>query len=307
MVGLFKIFDSHLHFYSHSFFRFLITQKPARTDRATELKKIAAKGRIEIPGGDPLLLAKRWIDIIDKWKIEKTVLIASIPGDEDSVLKAVNAYPQRFSPFFAIEPNSNLMLENAAKRLKEQKFRGILLYPALYQINVQDPWLEPLYELANSEKAIIITQFGSLRLKAREYAGIDNIYSEEYSNPQDLIPVAKKYSDISFIVPSFGAGRFHEVLEAGQQCSNIFVDTSGSNMWLHDHPEKLDLKQVFSKTLSVFGAERIIFGSDSGFLPRGYRYDILDNQIKTLQEMRIQTGDMKKIFYDNLEGLIGKN
>lgn len=307
MVGLFKIFDSHVHFYSHSFFRFLITQKSERTDRATELKKIATKGKIEIPGEDPLLLAKRWIDIIDKWKIERLVLIASIPGDEDSVLKAVTAYPQRFTPFFTIEPNSNLMLENATARLKEQKFRGILLYPALYQINVQDLWLEPLYELANSERAIIVTQFGSLPLKAREYAGIDNIYSEEYSNPQDLIPVAKKYPDISFIIPSFGAGRFLEVLEAGKECSNLFVNTSGSNLWLQDNPEKLDLRQVFSKTLNVFGADRIVFGSDSGFLPRGYRYDILDNQIKTLQEMRIQTCDLKKIFYDNLEGLIAKN
>ena len=39
-------------------------------------------------------------------------------------------------------------------------------------------------------------------------------------------------------------------------------------------------------------------------MPRGYRYDILDNQIKLVQEMRIPTPDAKKIFYENMASLI---
>ncbi|MBF8248601.1 MAG: Amidohydro-rel domain-containing protein, partial [Bacteroidetes bacterium] len=37
---------------------------------------------------------------------------------------------------------------------------------------------------------------------------------------------------------------------------------------------------------------------------RGYRWDILDNQLKLLQEMRIHVPDIKKIFFENLAGLI---
>ncbi|HEY4611883.1 MAG TPA: amidohydrolase family protein, partial [Bacteroidota bacterium] len=95
-----------------------------------------------------------------------------------------------------------------------------------------------------------------------------------------------------------------EVLQLGKECPNVYVDTAGSNSWMADHASKPDLKTVFKKALDVFGAGRILFGSDSGMFPRGYRYDIVDNQLKLSQEMRIPTPDIKKIFYDNMAGLI---
>ena len=39
-------------------------------------------------------------------------------------------------------------------------------------------------------------------------------------------------------------------------------------------------------------------------LPRGYRYDIVDNQLKLIQEMRVPMADIKKIFYENAAGLV---
>lgn len=304
MIGLFKIFDAHVHFYSNSYFRFLVKQKPNRLDINAELKNLAARGHIEIPGEDPIQLAKRWIDIIDKWKIERLVLFGSMPGDEDSVVKAVQAFPTRFTGFFTVDPNSNVLMENAEKRLKQDKLRGILLYPSLYQISVNDTWLDPLYALVQDCRAIVFSQFGKLTMKPREYAGIPMIVNEEYSNPKDLIPVARKYAGIRFIVPHFGAGKFEETLELGKACPNVYVDTAGSNSWMTEHASKPDLRKVLQMTMEVFGAGRILFGSDSGMLPRGYRYDIVDNQTKLAQEMRIPLPEAKKIFYENLASLV---
>jgi predicted TIM-barrel fold metal-dependent hydrolase len=304
MIGLFKIFDAHLHFYSNSFFRFLVKQKPNRLDINTELKNIATKGHIEIPGEDPVQLAKRWIDIIDKWKIERTVLIGSMPGDEDSVVNAVKAFPNRFTGFFTIDPNSNVLMENAEKRLKQDGLRGFFLYPSLFHISVNDEWLYPLYNLAQECKAIVYVQFGKLIIRPRDYAGIPTVINEQFANPKDLIPVAKKFPNIKFIIPNFGAGMMAETLEVGKECPNVYVDTAGSNSWMAEHPEKPDLRQVFQKFLQVFGASRLVFGSDSGMLPRGYRYDIIDNQLKLTQEMRIPIADLKKIFYENFATLV---
>lgn len=304
MIGLFKIFDSHVHFYSNAYFRFLVRQKTNRLDIGTELKNLATKGRIEIPGDDPTLLAKRWIEIIDKWKIERVALFSSIPGDEDSVVKAVQAFPTRFTGIFTIDPNSNLLMSNAEKRLKQDKLRGILLCPSLYHISVGDPWLDPLYKLCQETKALIFTQFGKVTIKPRDYAGMQSFVNDEYSNPKDLIPVAKKYTAIKFIIPHFGGGRLDETLEVGKECPNVYVDSSGSNSWIADHPAKPDLRTVFQKTLAAFGASRVLFGSASGMFPRGYRYDIVDNQTKLIQEMRIPLGDGKKIFYENMAALI---
>lgn len=304
MIGLFKIFDAHVHFYSNSFFRFLVKQKPNRADINTELRNIAAKGHIEIPGEDPIQLAKRWIEFIDKWKIERLVLIGSMPGDEESIVKAVRAFPTRFTGFFTIDPNSNVLMENAEKRFKEDKMRGLFLYPSLYQISVNDEWLYPMYNLAQESRAVVYVQFGKLLIRPRDFAGIPTVVNETFADPKDLIPVAKKFPKLRFVIPNFGAGRFGETLEAGKQCPNIYVDTAGSNSWMEEHPDKPDLRRVMQKALEVFGPGRVLFGSDSGMMPRGYRYDVLDNQLKLLQEMRIPTPDIKKIFYDNLAGLI---
>jgi len=303
MIGLFKIFDVHVHFYSNSYFRFLVRQKTNRLDINTELKNLSAKGRIEIPGEDPVLLAKRWIEVIDKWKIERMSLISSIPGDEDAVVKAVQAYPTRFTGFFAVDPNSNILMSNAQKRLKEDKLRGIFLYPSLYHISVADPWLDPLFKLCEETNAVVFTQFGRLAIRPRDFVGIPTTPNEEFAGPKDLIPVAKKYPGIRFVIPNFGAGRFDETLLVGKLCPNVYVDTAGSNSRMNEHPSKPDLRSVFQKALEVFGASRILFGSDSGLFPRGYRYDIVDNQTKLAQEMRLQLADAKKIFYENAASL----
>lgn len=304
MIGLFRIFDAHVHFYSNAFFRFLAKQKPNRADINTELRNIATKGHIEIPGEDPVQLAKRWIDAIDKWKIERLILIGSMPGDEDSVVKAVQAFPKRFTGFFTVDPNSNVLMENAEKRLKQDRMRGIFLYPSLYQINVADEWLYPLYNLVQEVKGIVFVQFGKLLIRPREYAGVPTVTNDAFANPTSLIPVAKKFPNVKWVIPNFGAGKFAEVLQVGKECPNVYVDTAGSNSWMTDHPEKPDLRRVMQKSLEVFGPGRILFGSDSGMMPRGYRYDILDNQLKLVQEMRVATPEAKKIFYDNLAGLI---
>jgi predicted TIM-barrel fold metal-dependent hydrolase len=304
MIGLFKIFDAHVHFYSNSFFKFLVKQKPNRVDINTELRNLAAKGHIEIPGEDPTQLAKRWIDIIDKWKLERLMLFGSMPGDEDSVVKAVQAYPSRFAGMFTIDPNSSVLMENATKRLKDDKLRGILLYPSLYQISVNDEWLYPLYNLVQECKGIVFTNFGKLVIRARDYAGIPTITNDDFANPKDLIPVAKKFPGIKFIIPNFGAGKFAETLEVGKECQNVYVDTAGSNSWTADHPEKPEMRRVFQRFIEVFTSNRILFGSDSGMLPRGYRYDIVDNQLKLIQEMRIPMADIKKIFFENMATLV---
>jgi predicted TIM-barrel fold metal-dependent hydrolase len=304
MIGLYKIFDAHVHFYSNAFFKYSVRQKLNRADINSELRNLAAKGHIEIPGEDPVQLAKRWIDIIDKWKLERLMLFSSIPGDEDSVIKSVQAFPNRFSGMFMIDPNSNLLMENVTKCLKEDKLRGVLLYPSLYQINVNDEWLYPLYNLLQECKALVFVHFGKLVMRQREYAGIPTVVNDQFSNPRDLLPVAQRFPDIRFIIPNFGAGRFEETLALGKQCQNVYVDTAGSNSWMQEHPTKPEMRTVFQKFLEVYTSNRILFGSDSGMLPRGYRYDIVDHQLKLVQEMRIPMPDIKKIFFENMAGLV---
>ena len=79
------------------------------------------------------------------------------------------------------------------------------------------------------------------------------------------------------IVPHFGAGFFREALMAADQCPTIHLDTSSSNSWMKFHPG-LTLEAVFRQALAVAGAERLLFGTDSSFFPRGWQQPIYEAQ-----------------------------
>ncbi|MFI5340558.1 MAG: amidohydrolase family protein, partial [Candidatus Methylomirabilales bacterium] len=60
------------------------------------------------------------------------------------------------------------------------------------------------------------------------------------------------------------------------------------------------LADVFRAALRVFGAERILFGTDSTFLPRGWRRDIFDAQMQVLKALEVTTQQARLIFGGNL-------
>jgi predicted TIM-barrel fold metal-dependent hydrolase len=150
-----------------------------------------------------------------------------------------------------------------------------------------------------------LTHFGILKIPIREAIGIKDQIDGTYSNPTDLHRVAVRHPDVNFIIPHFGAGYLREVLMLGSQCKNVYIDTSSSNSWIRVLPYNIDLKTVFAKVIDVFGVDRIIFGTDSGVFPRGYRIDILNQQIEILQELGLSDDEIQKILAGNLKKLLG--
>jgi hypothetical protein len=47
-----------------------------------------------------------------------------------------------------------------------------------------------------------------------------------------------------------------------------------------------------------------LFSNSLNGRSRRYRYDIVDNQLRLSQEMRIPTADIKKIFFENMVGQV---
>jgi predicted TIM-barrel fold metal-dependent hydrolase len=70
-------------------------------------------------------------------------------------------------------------------------------------------------------------------------------------------------------------------------------------------PIPLDLLDVFRAALRVFGPERVLFGTDSTFLPRGWRRDIFEAQIKLLAVLGVAAEDVRKILGGNLKRIVG--
>ena len=123
-----------------------------------------------------------------------------------------------------------------------------------------------------------------------------------YSNPLDLGKLAAEFPAARFIIPHFGAGLLREALLLADLYSNVYLDTSSSNKWMNY--EGLDLATVFRRALAVVGHERLLFGSDSSFFPRGWVADVFTAQSEALQTVGVTDAQAAAIFGGNLRRLL---
>ena len=78
----------------------------------------------------------------------------------------------------------------------------------------------------------------------------------------------------------------------------MLFDTSSSNGWIKYQPG-LTLSAVFRQALAVVGPDRLLFGSDSSFFPRGWVKDVYEQQTAALEEIGATEEVKEKVFAGN--------
>jgi len=300
------VFDAHAHFFSHRFFQGLI--EPIR-DRFGNTDDVAydTMGEflgLELPKPDPKELAARWVQEMDRHGVERTVLIASALGDEESVAAAVHAHPKRFTGYFMLDPTKPDAAARARRGLGVLGLRGLALFPAMHHFSAADERLTPVYRAAADVGAMVFVHFGLLRVAIRERLGLPSPFDLRYSNPIDLHPVAVRFPELHFQIPHFGCGFYREILMLGELCPNVFLDTSSSNAWAKVMPNPLTLRGVFERSLQVYGPKRLLFGTDSTAFPRGWRADIFDEQTRVMKDLGLSRDDAAAVLGGNLSRLL---
>ncbi len=298
-----EIFDSHTHFFSYAFFKALVAQKDPRAEVASVLGGLAQKTGIEIPDQDIKLHTKKWLAEMDQHQIKNMVTFASLPQEMETVAEAVQSAGGRLVGFTLVNP---LLPEakNFVKYAAGQGFRGILLFPVMHGYHIYDERLEPIFRVVQEEQMAVLVHFGLLQVKLRDLLGLPRPYDLRYGNPLDLQSVANRFPKVNLIIPHFGCGFFRETLMLGSQCENVVVDTSSSNNWLETQPERLTLADIFLRVLNVFGAQRILFGTDSGTFPRGWRKDIFEEQQRAMREAGLSEEDQRFILAGNIKRIL---
>src|SRR3984893_8034495 len=99
--GPLLVADAHVHFFSHRFFELLAAQKPGLTVEAMQTQL-----EWKLPPAEPPILAASWAGDPDRHGVDRAALIASLPGDQNSVSAAVNAHPDRFFAWAMVNPRS---------------------------------------------------------------------------------------------------------------------------------------------------------------------------------------------------------
>ncbi len=289
--GALDVADAHLHFFSHRFFTALAAQKPGLT-----LDAIASQVGFSLPPEDPAGLATIWAHELDRHQVARASLIASIPGDENSVLRAVEAHPDRF--FAAAMTNP--------REWKPAAVDIVCLFPAMHRYSIQDPIVTPVFEWAAANRKAIFVHCGVLSVGIRGKLGLESRFDMRFSNPIDLHAVALQCPTVPVIVPHFGAGYFREALMLADLCPNVHLDTSSSNQWMRYQESHLDLRQVFRRALDVVGPKRLLFGSDSALIPPGWKHHVFEDQAKALYELGVSHADARLIFGENLLRILAR-
>lgn len=292
--GNLPVNDAHVHFFSHSFYAGLARQKKAESAEA-----LAPLLGWEIPLRDPIDLARRWVEELNQRGVGRTSLIASIPGDEDSVSAAVSLYPDRFFGYFMLDPVQPDALDRTKAAAANKNLHCMCLFPAMHTYSIADKRLVPILEIASDYRLGVFVHCGAISVGVRKKLGLPSQFNMRFSNPLDLHAVALHFPKIRFVVPHFGAGLFREALMVADLCSNVYLDTSSSNRWMLY--EGLDLRSVFRRFIDLLGTERLLFGTDSSFFPRGWHASILDQQMTALYELGLNQQQAERILRFNLE------
>jgi predicted TIM-barrel fold metal-dependent hydrolase len=295
-----RINDAHCHFFSRAFFSALGRQLK---DADSEAPHKTALDRLgwEAPG-TPEALADRWAAELNAAGVARAALIASVPDDGESVMTAVARHPSRFVGFFMVDPRDQAAVVAAGRGL-DSGLRAICLFPAMHRYALHDPIVTKILEVAAVHPGTaVFVHCGALSVGARTRLGLRNAFELRFGNPLDLHATAAAFPGVPIVIPHFGAGMFREALMLADLCPNVHFDTSSSNRWIRYHPG-LTLAAVFRRAIAVLGPERLLFGSDSSWFPRGWVRDPFEQQSAALAEINAG-GDMRAmILHANFDRL----
>ncbi|HLU48848.1 MAG TPA: amidohydrolase family protein [Planctomycetota bacterium] len=305
-----RIFDAHTHFFSLGFFGAILASRAGERRSPTEftredLSHVLRPLGVEVPPIKPEALGDRWRDELDHHGVERTVLIASVPSDWPSVARAVRHLPDRFTGLAMVNPCARDAVSATAEALDEGGLRGVCLFPAMHRYRLSDDAARRVVEVAATRGALVFCHFGLLRVPIREKLGLYDAIDIGLANPLDLASLAADFPRVTFQIPHFGCGFLRETLLLGAQYPNVVIDTASSNSWIRLLPERLDLTRVIELALEAFGPERVLWGSDSSILPRGFRADLLASQLEAFRAAGASEEDLRLVFGGNARRIYG--
>ncbi len=318
------ICDAHVHFFSPGFFTGLGASPDAVRDIGWDAPESVDA------------LAAQWVAELDRHGVDQAALIASLPGDADSVARALSLHPSRFVGFFMLDPTRDDAIAYATRAL-DAGLRTICLFPAMHRYALHDERVTRVFDLASSYEAAkppsptsadlsavalakaegtspmspersrraspsIFAHCGVLSVGVRQKLGLPSPFDIRFGNPLDLHGVALRFPTVPILIPHFGAGLLREALMVASLCPNVVLDTSSSNSWIKQTPG-LTLEQVFRAALDVVGPDRLLFGTDSSFFPRGWNKDVYVQQKAVLDGLGVSAVDRDRIFAGNFKRL----
>ncbi|MCL4425895.1 MAG: amidohydrolase family protein [Firmicutes bacterium] len=239
--------------------------------------------------------AARWAQEVIANGLYQVVFVTG--GGNRHLADLIKPYSDKFIGFAHHDPEKPDALERIREAVDQLGLKGYKMFGPLIKGSFDDPSWEPLWEFLAERRLPVLIHFGILG------GGGGKVYHHNMS-PLVIHNVARHYPEIPFVIPHFGAGYWQELLHLAWSAPNIYIDTSGSNQWMRWMPYPLDLESLFRKASETVGPERIIFGSDSSWFPRGFARRYLQDQLRVCRWLNMKEEDVRAIFGGNARRLL---
>ncbi|MCI0713130.1 MAG: amidohydrolase family protein [Chloroflexi bacterium] len=239
--------------------------------------------------------AQRWADEIEKYGLRAVVFVTG--GGNDHLASIVAKYPNQFIGFAHHYPFADTAADELKRAVTELGLRGYKLLAPNLDRPIEDEVAYPVWEMCAELDIPVLIHFGI-------QGGGGGIAWHENINPLKLYTVAHDFPDVNFVIPHFGCAWIRETLQLCWACRNVHIDTSGSNQWVRWVDGDWTVKKLFRKYIETLGSERIIFGTDSSYFPRGFAVRYLQDQIRDCRELGLTDMQLRDIFAGNAARLL---
>ena len=225
-----EIIDAHAHIYPEKI-----------AAKATETIGVFYNIKMEMPAGTPeRLLIEGGRAGISRYVVHSVATTArQVRSINEFIKRETEAHPE-FIGFITL--HQDLSEEEIFAEVEwaiENGMRGIKLHPDFQKFNIDDETAERFYRAAGDRLPILF------------HVGDDRY---EYSKPERLVKMAKKYPEVTFIAAHFGGYRCWTDAELYKGIKNVYFDTCSSLPFISVEEAK--------RLIDMHGADKFFFATD---------------------------------------------
>lgn len=225
-----EIIDAHAHIYPEK-----IAKKA--TDAIGDFYDI----EMEMPAGTTTQLIEDGSRVgITRYIVHSVATTAHQVRSINEFIKREAEEHKEFIPFMTLHQDlTEEEVEHEIKWAKENGFRGIKLHPDFQKFNIDGENAQKFYKFAGENFPILL------------HIGDDRF---DYSKPERLVKMAKKYPLVTFIGAHFGGYRRWDDAYMYKGLENVYFDTCSSLPFIT--PKKA--KEI----IDMLGADKFFFATD---------------------------------------------
>ncbi|MBQ7335890.1 MAG: amidohydrolase [Clostridia bacterium] len=259
--GTYTVIDAHCHIYPDK----IAERAVAGTDRFYDTHAVCRGTLSDLKAQG----AKEGIDHFVVQSVATTP--KQVKGINEFIAESVVQANGLLTGLGTVHPDSADQ-DGDVHHIMELGLHGVKIHPDIQQCAIDDPRFMRVYELCEENGLPILMHTGD--------------YRYDFSNPNHLLPVLKRFPKLTIVGAHFGGWSVWE--DAARELAgipNLYVDCSSTFPFLKDVEKVQTL-------VERFGADRVLFGTD-------YPMWALEPELKNFWQLRLSDRERRMILSEN--------